>query len=312
MKVRENKTIQRYGKRMVSCFLLGALALSNIPFSGNTKGGRPLNISYAKSRQTPPLQLQYDEPAKDWESQALPIGNGKIGAMVFGDVENEKIQVNEETLWSGGPGANASYTGGDNSHSNEEVHTALQNVRKSIQDMVNEFSKNKAAHFDDNGKLITQNYTDLLSDSTFTKNLNMLKGEKNNFGSYQTLGNIRITDRTPASSTEYSDYVRKTDLNNSIGSVHYVSNGVTYDREYFISNPANVLVIKLTANQPGAITKDFSLESEQRKKEISVNEEQATVTMTGQPSDQKDNGLKFAQQIKILTDGGTVQKSQCH
>ena len=220
MKVKENKKFMRYGRRMVSCFLFGALALSSIPFSGTTKGGRPLNISYAKSRQTPPLQLQYDEPAKDWESQALPIGNGKIGAMVFGDVGNEKIQVNEETLWSGGPGANASYTGGDNSHSKEEVHTALQNVRKSIQDMVNEFSEKKAAHFDDNGKLVTQNYTDLLSDSSFSKNLNMLKGEKNNFGSYQTLGNIRITDRTSASDTEYSDYLRKTDLDNSIGSGH--------------------------------------------------------------------------------------------
>lgn len=309
MKGKENKTVMRYGRRMVSCFLLGALALSSIPVSGNMKGGGQLSISYAKSQQIPPLQLQYNEPAKDWESQALPIGNGKIGAMVFGDVRDEKIQVNEETVWSGGPGANASYAGGDNSHPAEEVHTALQNVRKSIQDMVNEFSEKKAAHFDSNGKLVTQNYTDLLSDSVFSKNLNMLKGEKSNFGSYQTLGNIRITDPASGSGNEYSDYLRKTDLNNSIGSVHYVSNGITYDREYFVSNPANVLAIKLTADQPGAITKEFSLESEQRKKEIYVNEENATVTMTGRPSDQKDNGLKFAQQIKIITEGGTVQKS---
>lgn len=52
-----------------------------------------------KSEGAPALQLRYDEPAVDWESQALPIGNGRIGAMVFGGVGKEKIQVNEETLF---------------------------------------------------------------------------------------------------------------------------------------------------------------------------------------------------------------------
>lgn len=48
--------------------------------------------------------LRYDEPASDWESEALPIGNGNIGAMVFGGVDSEKIQINENSLWSGGTG----------------------------------------------------------------------------------------------------------------------------------------------------------------------------------------------------------------
>lgn len=265
--------------------------------------------SYAKSQGGPALQLQYDEPAVDWEAQALPIGNGRIGAMVFGGVGKEKIQVNEETLWSGGPGANASYKGGDNSHSSEKVHTALQNVRQSIQDMVNDFSTNNAAYFDSDGKLVTHNYKDLLSNSAFSKNLNLLKGVKNNFGTYQTLGNIIINDPASGSDEGYRDYVRKSDLNNGMETVHYVWNEITFDREYFVSNPANVLAIKLTADQPGAITKEFSLESEQRKKEIVVDEENGTVTMTGQPSDQKENGLKFAQQIKIIPEGGRICKS---
>lgn len=125
MKQRGNKTNGNCGRRIGSCFLVGALALTSIPFSGSIE-------PYAKSREIPVLQLQYDEPATDWESQALPIGNGKIGAMVFGGVGTEKIQVNEETVWSGGPGANASYAGGDNARTSEEVHSALQNVRKSI------------------------------------------------------------------------------------------------------------------------------------------------------------------------------------
>lgn len=221
----------------------------------------------------------------------------------------EKIQVNEETLWSGGPGANASYKGGDNAHSSEEVHSALQNVRQSIQDMVNDFSSKNAAYFDASGKLVTHNYKDLLNDSVFSKNLDMLKGVKGNFGTYQTLGNIIINDPATGSDKGYSGYVRKSNLNNGMETVHYLWNEITYDREYFVSNPANVLAIKLTADQPGAITKKFSLESEQKNKEIVVDEENGTVTMTGQPSDQKENGLKFAQQIKIISEGGTIQKS---
>lgn len=308
MNWKRNKRNRNYIRRIGSGFLLGALTLTSISISGIAKGGDHLK-SYAKSQGAPALQLQYDEPAVDWESQALPMGNGRIGAMVFGGVGKEKIQVNEETLWSGGPGANASYKGGDNSHSSETVHTALQNVRQSIQDMVNDFSTNNAAYFDDSGKLVTHNYKDLLNDSAFSKNLDLLKGVKNNFGTYQTLGNVIINDPASGSDDGYSDYVRKSDLNNGVESVHYVWNEITYDREYFVSNPANVLAIKLTADQPGAITKEFSLESEQRKKEIVVDEENGTVTMTGQPSDQKANGLKFAQQIKIIPQGGTIQKS---
>lgn len=309
MNWKRNKRNRNYIRRIGSCLLLGALTLTSISFSGIAKGGDHLKKSYAKSQGGPALQLQYDEPAVDWEAQALPIGNGRIGAMVFGGVGKEKIQVNEETLWSGGPGANASYKGGDNSHSSEKVHTALQNVRQSIQDMVNDFSTNNAAYSDSDGKLVTHNYKDLLSDSAFSKNLNLLKGVKNNFGTYQTLGNIIINDPASGSDEGYRDYVRKSDLNNGMETVHYVWNEITFDRDYFVSNPANVLAIKLTADQPGAITKEFSLESEQRKKEIVVDEENGTVTMTGQPSDQKENGLKFAQQIKIIPEGGRICKS---
>ncbi|MBE5938468.1 MAG: hypothetical protein E7265_10620, partial [Lachnospiraceae bacterium] len=82
--------------------------------------------------------LQYDEPATNWESEALPMGNGSIGAMVFGGVAKERLQINESTVWSGGPGANPNYDGGSNSYSTEEVHEALQNVRQTLQDMVND------------------------------------------------------------------------------------------------------------------------------------------------------------------------------
>ncbi len=97
--------------------------------------------------------------------------------------------------------------------------------------MVNDFSTNNAAYFDSDGKLVTHNYKDLLSDSAFSKNLNLLKGVKNNFGTYQTLGNIIINDPASGSDEGYRDYVRKSDLNNGMETVHYVWNEITYDRE---------------------------------------------------------------------------------
>lgn len=60
----------------------------------------------------PPLKATYNTPAKIWESEALPIGNGYMGAMIFGGVYEDVIQTNEHTVWSGGPGENAAYNGG--------------------------------------------------------------------------------------------------------------------------------------------------------------------------------------------------------
>ena len=62
--------------------------------------------------QQPSLKATYNKPAKVWESEALPIGNGYMGAMIFGGVEVDVIQTNEHTLWSGGPGEDPSYNGG--------------------------------------------------------------------------------------------------------------------------------------------------------------------------------------------------------
>lgn len=253
----------------------------------------------------PPLVLKYDEPATDWESQALPIGNGRIGAMVFGGVEQEKIQVNESTVWSGGPGTNRNYDGGDNNYSTEQAHEALQNIRGIINNMIADFRENNAAHTGDDGKIVSSNFPDLLNQSEFKNNLNKLKGEKDNFGSYQTLGNIYIED----GNASYGNYMRTSDIDRAVQTVTYEQDGVSYKREYFINNPSNVFVARLTASGKGRLTKAVRIDSEQTKKTISVNENDGIITMEGQPSDQKENGLKFAQYIKIINTGGQITKS---
>ena len=79
----------------------------------STLGGFQGGLKIVKAHENPDsgyeypeLILKYDEPGTEWESQALPMGNGSIGAMVFGGVESEKLQINESSIWSGGPGAN--------------------------------------------------------------------------------------------------------------------------------------------------------------------------------------------------------------
>lgn len=206
-------------------------------------------------------RLIYDEPATDWESQALPIGNGNMGAMIFSGVGAEKLQINESSIWSGGPGASTSYDGGDNELSTEEVHEVLQSVRQNLQDMVTDFLGNKKAYLDDKGKIVSNDYKDLLNDSTFSKNLNKLKGEKNNFGSYQTFGNLNIVD--PAGN--YSEYLRTSDIDKAVNTVSYKLDGVEYKRVYFANNPSNVIVARLTADQSGKLTRNIYFDLGRRR-----------------------------------------------
>ena len=140
------------------------------------------------------MKAVYNKPAKVWESEALPIGNGYMGAMIFGDVYRDIIQVNEHSLWSGGPGENPDYNGG-HLRTPTENKANLQKVRKALQQKMNEFSKNDAAHFNSTGKLITKDYGNEEKDG-IKPLIESLRGTKNNFGSYQTLGNIEIAYRS--------------------------------------------------------------------------------------------------------------------
>ncbi len=136
-----------------------------------------------------PLYTEYRRPAANWESDALPLGNGFIGAMVFGGVESDRIQLNEHTLWSGGPGANADYDGGMSNATAEQNYENLQKAREELQKAVTAFSENKYAHYE-GGQLITNNYD--IDWSIENNYINKLMGEKQNYGSYESLGNIYI------------------------------------------------------------------------------------------------------------------------
>lgn len=110
------------------------------------------------------LKLWYDKPAVKWEQEALPLGNGRIGAMFFGGVESEQFNINEKSLWSGGPGSMENYHYGNTAGPGGHV-ASLEAVRKKI----NAKDWNGAKH-----------------------GMRALRGTEQNMGAYQTLGNFYL------------------------------------------------------------------------------------------------------------------------
>jgi alpha-L-fucosidase 2 len=254
-------------------------------------------------QEAPALKLRYDFPASAWETEALPIGNGFLGAMVFGDVPTDVIQINEHSLWSGGPGKNPNYNGG-HLRTPAVVQQSLQDIRTSLQTKMTNFTANDAAYMDGTGKVIAKNYP---AETTKEREyINNLMGTKNDFGSYQSLSNLNIacnvTDFPP-----YTQYVRELDIDRSVMIVSYTQESVNYTREYFISHPDNVLVVRLTADQPGKLSRNIWLTTPQTGANLSA--ANGTITLEGKPADHTANGLKFAQQVKIIPSGGSSSVS---
>lgn len=180
----------------------------------------------AQSSQQPPLRAVYNQPATNWEEEALPIGNGYMGAMIFGGIESEKIQTNEKTIWSGGPGEDANYNGG-HLHSPESVKNALQDFRRKLQDNMTEFTASHGPglleNYPGNGNYYDEVYGFGDYDGTGTY-LNGLLGTKDHFGSFQTLGNINIAEAGDAGAPSILPESIWTNYDNKPGSNQLIAN----------------------------------------------------------------------------------------
>lgn len=158
------------------------------------------------------LKLNYDKPAKVWE-EAIPLGNSRLGAMVYGIPHREEIQLNEETIWGGGPYRN----------DNPEALKALPKVRELIFE-----GENREAD-----RLINQTF--------FTKTHGM---------PFQTAGSIIL--EFPGHDN-FQHYRRKLDLNRAVTTTHYEVEGVKYTREAFSSFADDVIIMRITASKKGAL-----------------------------------------------------------
>ena len=210
--------------------------------------------------------------ATEWV-RALPVGNGRLGAMVFGGVVHERLQLNEDTLWAGRPYDPV----------NPEAKDALPDVRRLIAD----------GKYADAAKLVGAKVM-----STPLRQM-----------PYQTVGDLALTfPRVEA----VENYRRDLDLTDATAHVSYVSGGVTFSREVFASAPDQVIVVRLTASRPGKISFEARLQTPQRATVEAtadgdlvmrgVNGDGAGNTADGRPM---AGALRFEARVRVLPSGGT-------
>jgi alpha-L-fucosidase 2 len=212
------------------------------------------------------LRLWYRQPAEQW-TEALPIGNGRIGAMIFGGVARERLQLNEDTLFAGGP----------YDPSSPEALIALPRVRELIN-----AGKYREAQ-------------DLAHEKMMARPMSM--------PSYQTVGDLILTFGASSFAQEYH---RELDLDAALSRVRYRRDGATFTRETFASAPDQVLVIRLTADRPGALSFQASFETPMPGAVTAVDD---TLALAGTNTSQHGipAGLRYDARVKFVRHGGSMR-----
>ncbi len=215
-------------------------------------------------------KLWYDRPAMTW-TQALPLGNGRLGAMVFGNPGVERIQLNEETIWAGQP----------NHSLNPKAKESLPRIRQLIAE----------------GKF---------AEAQALTNANVMPGpDRSNGMPYQTFGDLYISMPGHAA---YSGLRRELSLDSALSTVTYTSGGVTYRRETMttLGDGNNVVAIRLTADRPGKIT--FSANMTSPHHDVIIRSEGAEATLSGVTSahERVKSLVKFQGRMAVSTTGGSA------
>ncbi|MCX6998047.1 MAG: glycoside hydrolase family 95 protein [Kiritimatiellaeota bacterium] len=213
--------------------LSGLITLLGCACHGVAAGDPP-----AAAATRPDRTLWYARPAGNWESQALPLGNGAMGCMVFGGVEKERLQFNVDSLWTGD------------------------------ENMVGKGPKN--------GK----------DDSYLAKGM----------GFYQNFGNVHLSLEGQGETTGYR---RELDLARAVHTVSYSRGGVRFTRETFCSHPAQVIVMRLTAEAPGRYSGGIVLEDAHKAQTVA---DGTRLTASGALG----NGQQYEAQLRVLAEGGEV------
>jgi len=210
-------------------------------------------------------KLWYDKPAANW-NEALPLGNGFIGAMVFGAPQEERLQLNESTIWAGGP--------------NNTVDSAALPYIKTLRNLIAQKKFSEAQQL-----------------------ANTRLGPKGNSGMpYQLAGNLYI--HFPAFAN-ISGYSRDLNINDATASVGFNADGINYKREYFTSFPENALILRLTADKAGSITCRLRLESPLKQKLYTSNNNIVMSGISSDHENQKGQ-VKFNVLTRVKNTGGTI------
>lgn len=224
------------------------------------------------------LKLWYEQAAEDWMQQALPIGNGHLAAMFFGGAAEERIQFNEESLWSGGKGEWEGYNGGNR----PGAYQYLPEVRQLLQ----------AGKYEEAHALARRELTGIIKadqgDSRWV-----------GFGAYQSFGELHI--RPSFNGGIITNYRRELDISEAVGRVNFARGGVQHQRTYFASYPKRSLVFRLENDAPEGVAYELELTSLHQNREIRLEGNQ--LIMAGALS---TNGMAFESRVKIDAHGAQV------
>ena len=222
-------------------------------------------------------------PDAEWEQKSLPLGNGNIGANILGSVEAERFTFNEKTLWRGGPNT----ARGADYYWN--VNKPSAHIMKDIQKAFAYGDWDKAA------TLTKQNFNSTVPYEAY-------KEDPFRFGSFTTMGEFYI--ETGLSQVGMSGYRRALSLDSALATVQFSKDGTHYRREYFISHPANAMIVRFKADRPGMQNLTLS---------YAPNPVSTGSMKQGDSADEllydarlDNNGMHYALRIKAINKGGRL------
>lgn len=218
------------------------------------------------------LTLWYDSPAKDWMTQALPIGNGYLGVMFFGDPAEERLQFSEGSLWAGGKGANEEYNFG----LRKDAYKTLPKVRELL-------AQGKLAEAD---KLASSEMTGIIHEKKENT-------PSSDFGAQQTMGDFHVSVSHTGAVKNYS---RELDISTATGKVTYEVGKEKFERTYFGNYPSRVMVYNFKSTSAETYSIRFSTPHKKEYEKFEKNQYIFGGSL-------KDNKQEFETTYRIDTDG---------
>ena len=230
------------------------------------------------------LKLWYDQPAKVW-TEALPVGNGRLGAMIFGEVSDELLQLNESTLWSGGPVKD---------NVNPDAPKYLSQVREAV--FAGDYAKA----------------------ASLSKKMQGVYSQ-----SYLPLGDLRIKQEVTSNATQ--SFYRDLDIQDAVATTRFTIDGTTYTRQIFSSAADQVIVVRITSSKPNQVTLNISATSPLRFNKSVVDENilslngrapaqvdpnyvrYNTEAIVYDDSPNSCRGMRFVLLAKAINKGGSLQ-----
>jgi alpha-L-fucosidase 2 len=258
-----DRTGKHYRRGAGLAIFVDGIEVARAPSLGKLTGKLPTNASSK-------LELWYDAPAAEW-TDALPIGNGRLGAMVYGGVPRERLQFNEDTLWTGGP----------NDYAHHGAATHLAEIRRLL------LAGNQRAA------------EQLAADEFMSMPLRQM--------AYQPFGDVELEF---AGHDDIADYRRSLDLDTAVATTSYRVGNATFTRRAIASYPDRAILIELTSDQPASLSFKAGLTSRHEKSRTAISVGR-TLQLTGQVSDYPlrtgeivPGEMRFAAHLRVLdTDG---------